>query len=138
MFKVKILTIGKIKEGWLLAALQEYQKRLTSTLTIEWVIPNTEQELQKLALKEPALIALDIQGELLSSEKWSLALFSTWGLKPTFIIGGADGLDPAVLRHAKIKVSLSPLTFTHQMVRLILIEQLYRALQIEQGGKYHK
>jgi len=138
MFKVKVLTQGKLKEPWLISALEEYQKRLSSTLTIEWVLVNTDQELTKLALKEQTLIALDIPGKLMSSEEWSLALFSSWGARPTFIIGGAEGLDPAVVKHAKVRVSLSPLTFTHQMVRLILVEQLYRAIQIEQGTQYHK
>ncbi len=138
MFKVKVLTQGKIKEPWLISALEEYQKRLSSTLTIKWVLVNTDQELTTLALKEPMLIALDIPGKLLSSEEWSHALFSSWGARPTFVIGGSLGLDPSVVQHAKIRISLSPLTFTHQMVRLILVEQLYRAIQIEQGTQYHK
>lgn len=138
MFKVKILTQGKCKETWLSLSLEEYRKRLSLTMTIEWVLVDSALELKEKALKEPSLIALDSQGKLLSSEEWSKSLFTVWGLRPTFVIGGAEGLHPAILDYAKDKISLSPLTFTHQMVRLILVEQLYRAIQIEQGTKYHK
>lgn len=138
MFKVKILTQGKTKEPWLLQALQEYEKRLTGILTIEWVLVSSPQELTQKALKEPLLIALDLKGAMLSSEDWSQALFSSWSARPTFVIGGADGLEPAVLKHATKKISLSPLMLTHQMVRLIVVEQLYRAIQIEKGSQYHK
>jgi len=138
MFKVKVLTQGKIKEPWLTSALEEYKKRMSRAVIIEWVLVDTPQELTKLALKEPMLIALDIPGKLMSSEEWAQALFSTWGARPSFVIGGAEGLDPSVVQHAKARISLSPLTFTHQMVRLILVEQLYRAVQIHQGTQYHK
>lgn len=138
MFKVKVITQGKAKEPWLNEALAEYEKRLTGKMQIEWILVDKPKELEDKALKEPHLIALDVRGKSLTSEQFSQALFSNWGSRPSFVIGGAEGLHPAILTHAKYRFSLSSLTFTHQMVRLILIEQLYRALEIEQGSSYHK
>ena len=138
MFKVKVIIQGKAKESWLGAALAEYEKRLTGKMDIEWVLVNKFRELEEKALKEPNLIALDVKGEYLTSEQFSLVLFSKWGARPCFVIGGAEGLGVAVLQNAKHRLSLSPLTFTHQMARLILVEQLYRALEIEEGSAYHK
>ena len=135
MFKVKVLTEGKIKENWLEIALREYEKRLKGRMTIQWVIdPNFEA----IALKEKNLIALDPIGDSFSSEGLSEALYSNWGTRPSFVIGGATGLSKEVQKHAKVIWSLSSLTFTHQIVRLILIEQLYRSLEIHQGSSYHK
>lgn len=133
MYKVKVLSVGKNKETWLTDALHEYEKRLTPVASIEWVFVKTDAE---LAIKEP-YIALDPNGELLDSPKWGRKILSL-GSRLTFIIGGADGLSKEILQNAKLTLSLSPLTFTHQMTRLILIEQLYRAFEIEKGSQYHK
>ncbi len=138
MFKVKVITIGKCKESWLNAALFEYEKRLKNKMKIEWVLVETNKELLEKASLEASFITLDLKGKLLSSEEFSRHLFSLFGLKPTFIIGGAEGLDPKIIQKASFSWSLSPLTFTHQMVRLLLVEQLYRALEIEAGSSYHK
>jgi 23S rRNA (pseudouridine1915-N3)-methyltransferase len=136
MFKVKVLTIGKCKEAWLNLALSEYEKRLQKTLLLEWHLAKDTQELTELASKE-SFIALDPKGELLDSEAWSEKMVKL-GLRLVFVIGGAEGLSKELLSKAKWKWSLSPLTFTHQMTRLILVEQLYRALEIERGSQYHK
>ncbi len=138
MFKVKIISQGKSKESWLNEALREYEKRLTGKMEIEWILVEKPKDLEDRALKEPFLIALDLQGKKRTSEEFSKALFSTWGSKVSFVIGGPNGLSQEIKRHAKDLLCLSTLTFTHQMVRLILLEQLYRALEIEQGSAYHK
>lgn len=138
MFKVKIISQGKTKESWLHSALAEYEKRLEGKMEIEWILVTKPKDLEEKALKEPHLIALDVQGKPFTSEEFSRFLFSKWGARPCFIIGGAEGLQPTILAHAKYRFSLSSLTFTHQMVRLILVEQLYRALEIEEGSSYHK
>ena len=134
MFKVKVITQGRCKETWLSSALAEYERRLQGKMQIEWMIVDNLGE----ALKEPKLIALDLGGVLLSSEALHDKLFSSWGLRPVFVIGGAEGLPPEVLKHASFRWSLSPLTFTHQIVRLLLVEQLYRAIEISAGSAYHK
>lgn len=138
MFKVKIITTGKCKEEWLAKALLDYEKRLFPKMKIEWVLTTTEKALKEKVLKESSWIALDLAGTSLKSEELSLRLFSSWGLKPVFVIGGADGLDEEIRKKASFRWSLSSLTFTHQIVRLLLVEQLYRALEIEAGSSYHK
>lgn len=137
MFKVKIFAVGRSKEAWLDVALSEYEKRLQGRLEIEWLLAKDDASLIALARKEPLLIALDLKGEPLSSEgfceKWMRL-----GTRSAFAIGGPDGLPADILKGARLRWSLSPLTFTNQMVRLILVEQLYRALEIASGTPYHK
>ncbi|MBF5059952.1 23S rRNA (pseudouridine(1915)-N(3))-methyltransferase RlmH [Candidatus Neptunochlamydia vexilliferae] len=133
MLKIKIISPGKTKEAWLDAALAEYEKRLTGTVAIEW-------ELKEALPKEP-YICLDPGGQTFTSPAFSKFLYQAWergGSRLTFIIGGPDGLAPKVLAKASHTISLSPLTFTHQFARLILLEQIYRAVQIEKGTGYHK
>lgn len=136
MFKVKVLTIGRCKEKWLAEALREYEKRLKGKLSIEWVLAKDDSHLSELASHQP-FVALDPKGELLTSEAWSLKMIQL-GLRLTFVIGGAEGLPNEILKKAQFRWSLSPLVFTHQITRLILIEQLYRATEIERGSQYHK
>lgn len=138
MFKVKIISQGRSKEPWLKEAISEYEKRLQHTMEIEWILVDSPLELIQKALKEPRLIALDLAGKQLKSEELSRKLFSEWGSRTAFAIGGADGLPLQLLDHAVFRWSLSPLTFTHQIARLLLIEQLYRSIQIEKGSSYHK
>lgn len=135
MFKVKVITQGKAKEAWLAEALAIYEKRLRGKMEFEWILVD---QLEERILKESSFIALDVQGKQLSSEQFSLSLFNDWGSRPTFVIGGATGLAPNVLHLAKYRISFSSLTFTHQMVRLILVEQLYRSIEIHEGSSYHK
>lgn len=137
MLKAKIYTIGKSKESWLLEALSEYEKRLQGRIQIQWFLAKDDAELTKWVLAENYVIALDVQGQLLSSEALSEKLFRS-GSRLSFVIGGALGLPPLVKSHAKWLWSLSPLTFTHQMTRLILLEQLYRAAEIDRDSPYHK
>ncbi len=136
MFKVKVLTIGRCKEEWLSSAMKEYEKRLTGKLSIEWLLAKDDSQLEEWA-KEEAYIALDPKGELLTSEAWSAKMVKM-GPRLNFIIGGHEGLTPQILKEAQFKWSLSPLTFTHQITRLLLIEQIYRAMEIERGSRYHK
>jgi 23S rRNA (pseudouridine1915-N3)-methyltransferase len=141
MFKVKIYTIGKLKDSWLQEALAEYEKRLSRDIEIEWILAKTDEELEEKISKENHWIALDPNGELVDSPRFSkklLQLFEKQGSRLNFLIGGSDGIPEQLKRKSLWKWSLSPLTFTHQMTRLILIEQLYRALEIESGSSYHK
>ena len=139
MLKVKVIAVGKFKETWLEAALAEYEKRLSPSLRFEWLFPRDDQELG--ALLEPPFIALAPKGELLDSPTFSrklLQLFERQGSRLVFAIGGPDGIPAPLLKRALFCWSLSPLTFTHQIVRLILVEQIYRALEIAKGSPYHK
>lgn len=140
MLKLKILTVGKTKEKWLDEAISLYQKRMQGTLLIECSFAKDAAQLIELAQKEPQAICLDPAGVLFTSEEFSRFLMKEWALQGsrlTIVIGGAEGL-PAALKEGRRLLSLSPLTFTHQMTRLLLIEQVYRALEIERGSPYHK
>lgn len=139
MLKVKIYTIGRVKEFWLQEALADYEKRLRRTVEVEWALFKTDRELaEKIA---PPWIALEGQGELIDSIQFSkkvMKLFAHHGSRLQFLIGGAEGIPQELLAKSVWRWSLSPLTFTHQMARLLLLEQLYRALEIESGTGYHK
>lgn len=140
MLKLKILLIGKTKESWLEQAIEEYTKRLKSLVSIEWVWAKNDVHLSELAKKEPLLICLDPQGRLLTSEQFSIFLMESWekgGSRLAIAIGGPEGLPEDLKQHALL-LSLSPLTFTHQLTRLILLEQIYRAIEIHKGTQYHK
>jgi 23S rRNA (pseudouridine1915-N3)-methyltransferase len=139
MYKIKIITIGKTKEKWLDDALEEYLKRLKPIALVEIVLAKDDPQLVQMASKEPLVICLDPVGKSLTSELFSTFLIENLqkgGSRLAFVIGGADGL-PASLK-TQPALSLSPLTFTHQMARLILVEQLYRAFEINRGSPYHK
>ena len=136
MYKIKVFTIGKCKEAWLHVALQEYEKRLSHQMEIEWRLAKSEKELEEWLVKE-SYIALDPKGMNMNSNEWALKMES-FGLRQQFVIGGATGLSESIFKGAQFIWSLSPLTFTHQITRLILIEQLYRALEIQKGTNYHK
>ena len=139
MYKIKIFTIGKTKEAWLDEALKEYYKRLSSLVHFEWVLVKEDKQLQELAHQEDFCIGLDPTGASYTSENFSVYLLNQLqmrGSRLTFIIGGPSGL-PKELKTLPL-ISLSPLTFTHQLTRLVLVEQIYRALEIAKGSSYHK
>lgn len=139
MLKVKILSVGKTKESWLEDALEEYVKRLSPVLQIEtqWV-KNDEQLLA--VCENEQVIALDPLGKTFDSPEFAKFIqqqFEVQGSRLTFVIGGPEGLPPLLKKSAKL-ISLSKLTFTHQIARLVLVEQIYRALEIAKGTPYHK
>ena len=157
--KITVLAVGKLKEKYLRDGVAEYMKRLAPFAKIEIVeiaeekMPNhfspaekektLAREGERLLAKVPEgseLVVLDVAGEPLSSEELAARL-DEWMVGGashlTFLIGGAFGLSPAVRRTAKLRLSFSRMTFTHQMVRLLLAEQIYRAFKILRGEKYH-
>lgn len=139
MLKLQILSIGKTKEKWLEEAFDEYTKRLKPLMQISTTWVKDDKQLIEKAEKESNSIALDPAGVLMDSRQFSSYIqkaFEAGGAKLTLIIGGAQGL-PADLKKLPL-ISLSPLTLTHQITRLVLIEQIYRALEIQQGSSYHK
>lgn len=140
MLKLKIISIGKTKEEWLDKAIEEYVKRLKPIMQIEFVLVKNNEQLIALVEKEPLFICCDAKGLSLSSEDFSTYIhkkFTEGGSRLAIIIGGADGLPPPLKTHANL-ISLSPLTMTHQIVRLVLLEQVYRAMEIAKGSRYHK
>jgi len=139
--KVKIFSIHKTKEKWLKMALDEYEKRLSKDIEIEWKISKNEKDLEKKVLNENFYICLDEKEKILTSLDFSKKIFNFFENQKSnisFVIGSDTGLSKKIKDKANFFLSLSKLTFTHQMVRLILLEQLYRAFQIFKNTKYHK
>ncbi|WP_407723476.1 23S rRNA (pseudouridine(1915)-N(3))-methyltransferase RlmH [Ruminococcus sp. JL13D9] len=161
MLKINIICIGKIKEKYFTDAVGEYAKRLTAfckfsvvELNEERIRSNTPNEaqiaevieaegrriLQKIGASD-YVAAMCIEGKLLSSEELSETLDkAALSGKSTvdFIIGGSYGLSDEVKRRADLRLSMSKMTFPHQLARVILSEQIYRAFEISTNGKYHK
>jgi len=141
MYKIKICSVGKHKEPWLQEVLDLYTARLKTQMSIEWALVKENAGLNELLLKEKAYICLDPQGKSYSSESFAHFIeqeLQKRGSRLTFAIGGAEGFSKAIKEKASALISLSPMTFTHQITRLILLEQLYRALEIRKGSSYHK
>ena len=158
--KIKLVTVGKLKEKYLKDGISEYTKRLnrfTKFDIIELLDEKTPDKashlesqqilnkegtriLSKLADKE-FVIALAIEGQQFPSEKFSKILsdITIRGISDiTFVIGGSLGLSTAVKKRANLLMSFGKLTFPHQLMRLVLVEQIYRAFMIQQGSPYHK
>ncbi|MFQ5558991.1 MAG: 23S rRNA (pseudouridine(1915)-N(3))-methyltransferase RlmH [Nitrospinota bacterium] len=156
MQKIDIIVVGKTKEGWLQRAEDEYVKRLRGDVALgirvvrdesvkKWKSPDIIKKIEgeriaKLLGRASFNIALDLRGQDFSSVEFALLLKEKQeqGRPVAFIIGGALGLSEEVTQKAELVISISKLTFTHQMVRLILLEQLYRAHTILAGKEYHR
>lgn len=140
MYKIRILAVGKTKESWLDEALSEYLKRLKSQVQFEFIFVKDDKELLSFVENSTHAICLDEKGALKSSSEFSkflLTKLQEGGSRLTLIIGGAEGLPPILKENCPL-ISLSPMTLTHQMVRLLLIEQIYRAFEIAKNSPYHK
>lgn len=154
--KIQFWSIGKNHESYVKAGIEDFTKRISKYFPVEWNIipvPKNAGMMSEMDLKKKEgemivdwlrkgdyLVALDEHGKEMSSEKLADFLQSRANdsVKTlVFVIGGAFGLDEAVLRKANYKWSLSKLTFPHQMARLILSEQVYRACTIMKNEKYH-
>ena len=154
---IKIIAVGKIKEQYLKDAIKEYEKRLSPFCSFSVTEIQAEQindeilsekykelEADRIlqAIKQGSyVITLEILGKSLSSESFAEKIkeVSNLGVNDVvFIIGGANGLHSKVSNIASFKLSFSKMTFTHQMIRLLLTEQIYRAFKINNNEKYHR
>ena len=158
--KIKSVTVGKLKEKYLKDGIAEYSKRISRFAAVEMIeladektpdrASDSENEkilnlegnriLSKIGDRE-FVVVLAIEGKTLSSEEFSKQLeqasingYSTL----TFVIGGSLGLSPQVKKRANLSLSFGRLTLPHQLMRLVLVEQIYRAFTIQQGSPYHK
>jgi len=139
--RIRILAIGKLRRGWLQEGVAMYLKRLPGLeiLELKDSSPGKEAEAVLAALKpDEALLLLSEEGEQLSSRALAQALGQRGSQRLALAIGGADGHAPALKARAQGLLSLSALTFPHELARLLLLEQLYRASTILQGGPYHR
>ena len=137
----KIIAIGKIRKQWIQEGIAMYLKRLPGLKVIE--IKDSTQIKEENAIKEflkknETLVTLNENGKSFTSQEFSKKIINCQNQNITFAIGGASGLSPSLNDSASWQLSLSPLTFPHEIARLLLIEQLYRAKTISQGGPYHK
>lgn len=134
MIKIKIFTPGKKSYE---AELSEYGRRLTGLAQILWIYPKDLSALEKLLAKEKNYICLGPTGTERVSEDFAKFL-AKQGANITFVIGHDSGLTPKIKKNASAFISLSKMTFTHHMTRLILAEQIYRALLLNENRPYHK
>lgn len=148
---VTILAVGRKHEDWVTDGIERYQKRLKTPFLVKWVLlPHSSYEADRARQEESErlisrldarayVVLLDEKGKTLDSPELSQVLVDHLDKSEeiVLVIGGAYGVDESVHSRANLVWSLSPLVFPHQLVRLILIEQLYRAQQIALGGSYH-
>ena len=159
MLNINIICVGKIKEKYLKAAMDEYSKRLSRYCKLKITelsdekIPDKlnaslendikEKECAKILnqiKKDSYIIALDLGGTQFSSEDFSKKLdnLSMENSNITFIIGGSLGLTTSLLNSCDLKVCFSKMTFPHQLIRVFLLEQIFRAFKISNGETYHR
>ena len=160
MLKVNIICVGKIKETFFREAIDEYSKRLNSYCSLNIIeikdekIPNNSSEKENQIIKEKEgnnilshikkdsyTICLDLKGKQYTSEEFSQKInniLTNISSSINFIIGGSLGISQNVLKKANESISFSKMTFPHQLFRVILLEQIYRAFKIMNNETYHK
>lgn len=157
---IKIIAVGKLKEKYLKDAVNEYLKRLSAYAKVDVIEIADEKEPDNASAKDIEIIKnkegskildkikereyvilLDVEGKLISSEDLAekLADLSLTGdSNLVFVIGGSNGVSEEVSRKANFKLSFSKMTFPHQLMRVFLLEQIYRGFKINRGEAYHK
>lgn len=160
MQKITVLCVGKLKEKFYTDAVEEYARRLSrycklnivelpeerlpenpSPAQIEAALAKEAEAVRGKLPPAASVVALCVEGRMRSSEELAhlIATWSNRGEKQlVFLIGGSYGLHPSIKAEAWAQLSMSPMTFPHHLARVMLLEQLYRAYQINAGGKYHK
>ena len=159
MLSIQIVCIGKLKEAYLKSAVEEYIKRLSRYCklniielpdekipenlnpSLENVIKSKEcKSILEHIKKDSYIVALDLGGKQFSSEDFSAEIerISMESSNITFIIGGSLGLNQEVLNSCNLKICFSKMTFPHQLIRVFLLEQIFRAFKIANGETYHR
>ena len=156
MIKINLICLGDIKEKYLKDAISEYSKRISRFAELKIVelkeniaTSNNVSDIKKALLKDAEeikkylkgyIICLDVNGKMISSEEFSKKIekISLTNSEITFIIGASNGIDEGIKSLANEKISFSPMTFPHQLMRVIFLEQTYRAFTILNNIAYHK
>ena len=152
MISVRLVCVGRLKEKFYQDACREYEKRLGAYCRLEIRelaeeagrpdgLRREKARIEQAILPSSRVVALCIEGEMTSSEGLARRLteWQAQGIsRVTLIIGSSEGLDPEIKSRADLRLSMSPMTFPHHLARVMVLEQLYRALSIGAGGKYHK
>lgn len=150
---IKIIAVGSIKEKFIRDAIAEYSKRLSKYTKLEIIevkdydlgVPSLnmdreKEEIKKHLTSKDYIVTLEIEGEELSSIDFSKKIDKILINNPNivFIIGGSDGIDSEIKNMSNYKLSFSKMTFPHQLFRVLLLEQIYRAYKINNNESYHK
>jgi 23S rRNA (pseudouridine1915-N3)-methyltransferase len=144
--KVLIISPGKAHDTTVKEGIAEFEKRLRKIFQIEWMMPSASEKkkegeaIAKVLKESDFMVLLDERGEDIDTPAFANfidARMQSGVTRLVFVIGGAYGVDEEVMRRADATYKLSSLVFPHMLVRFILIEQLYRAVSIREGGKYH-
>ena len=139
--RCRILAVGKIRRAWIREGIDHYLKRMPGLSITELRDNGPEKEAQAILASlrsDELLVALMEEGESLGSVPFARRLEQLGNDRVVFVIGGADGLSTELKKMSRWQLSLSPMTFPHELARLMLIEQLFRAHSILQGGPYHR
>ncbi len=140
--KIKLLTVGKVKYSWIDEGIREYLKRIPGLTIAE--IKDTQKrtewsEVTPHVKPQDQVVVLTERGTLYNSIDFAKFIEkTTLDYSLLFVIGSSDGITPELERSAHYRLALSPMTFTHDMARLLLVEQIYRATSILSNGNYHK
>lgn len=148
---MKIICVGKIKEKFFVSAIEEYSKRISKYTKLD-IIEISDEADKTVALKKEGekilskikdndyVVTLEIEGNSLDSVEFAKKVDNNFGSNKnlTFVIGSSYGLDDLVKQRSDYKMSFSKLTFPHQLFRVILLEQIYRAYKINNNENYHK
>lgn len=158
--KITIISVGKLKEKYLKQGIEEYLKRLSAYANVNIIevadekVPENMSEADMLIAKQKEgerilgaitadtyVITLEIEGKMLTSEQLAAKMdeLATYGRsKIAFVIGGSIGISEEVQKRSDYALSFSKMTFPHQLMRLVLVEQVYRGFRINRGEPYHK
>ena len=132
--RLSIYAIGKIKKNWIRDGINQYKKRMPDLILNELKSFNVNN----LRLKNNIIICLSEEGKQFNSIELTSLLLNFKNKKIIFLIGDADGISSDVKKQSDLLLSLSPLTFPHELARLILLEQIYRAISISNNSPYHR
>lgn len=150
---IKIICVGKIKEKYLVDAIEEYKKRISRYTKLEIielkdhsiddinkVLELEKEQIERYIDSKDYVITMEIEGEQSSSEKFAEKIDNVLSINSNiiFIIGGSYGLDNSIKNRANYHLSFSKMTFPHQLFRVLLLEQIYRAYKINNNESYHK
>lgn len=150
---IKIICLGKIKESYLVKGIEEYKKRISKYQLLEIIeladegtsdkkvaLKKEKEKILKVLNPKDYIITLELEGNEISSREFAKKIENIFITKSniTFIIGGSYGLDDEIKNLSNYKLSFSKMTFPHQLFRLILLEQIYRAFKINNNEEYHK
>lgn len=159
MIKCKLIALGSLKEKYLKEACKEYEKRLSrycdleiceiepvrlsekpSQAEIDNALKKEAELITKKIPQNSRVVALCVEGKSLSSEGFAeqIKTDASFGKSVCFIIGSSYGLSPEIKKASDFKLSISEMTFPHQLFRVMLLEQIYRAFKINEGSTYHK